>query len=105
MTWKLTSFGERFQPLPHVPWRDLSDEEFALAEGRYPELRERRYFEQVIEPARGRGGEGAIGGQPAPTVGRGYHPRPARQEAPVVAVGEDSGASASEEPPAAPEEE
>lgn len=49
MAWKLTSWGATRMPLPGVPWRDLSDEEFAAAEWRYPELRERGYFE--AEPA------------------------------------------------------
>lgn len=43
--YKLTRFAQTRTPLPGVPWRDLSDEEFAAAELRYPELRERGYFE------------------------------------------------------------
>ena len=50
--WKLTDWGQTRMPLTGVPWRDLSDEEFAAAEARYPELRERGYFAQSIaEPA------------------------------------------------------
>ena len=58
MAWKLTSWGQTRMPLTGVPWRDLSDAEFAAAEERYPELRERGYFEpadaeaEATEPAR-----------------------------------------------------
>lgn len=51
MTWKLTDYGKTRVPLMGVEWRDLSDEEFAAAEARHPELRERGYFEQAWEPA------------------------------------------------------
>lgn len=51
MTWRLTAFGETRLALPGVPWRDLSDEEFAAACERYPELEERGYFERANDEA------------------------------------------------------
>ena len=44
MSWKLTAYGATRLPLTGVPWRDMTDEEFAAAEARYPELRDRGYF-------------------------------------------------------------
>lgn len=29
--WKLTDKGKRVEPTPDVPWRDLTDQEFAIA--------------------------------------------------------------------------
>lgn len=52
MTWKLTEWAETRTPLTGVPWRDLTDEEFAAAEALFPEgaLREQGYFVKVVEP-------------------------------------------------------
>ena len=49
MAWKLSAWGQTRMPLTGIPWRDLTDEEFAAAEARYPELRDRGYFERVGE--------------------------------------------------------
>lgn len=55
MTWRLTEWAKTRSPLNGVPWRDLSDEEFAAAESRFPKgvLREQGYFEEGAsdEPA------------------------------------------------------
>lgn len=45
--YRLTEWGQSRLPLPYVPWRDMSDEEFAQ-HGR-PLLVERGYFEHVPE--------------------------------------------------------
>lgn len=74
--WKLTDWGQTRMPLTGIPWRDLSDEEFVEAEARYPELRERGYFEQVVtEP-------------PAPALSRRSNSRPPSSPPPdeVVAI-------------------
>lgn len=49
MTWKLTTYGKTRAGVPGVPWRDLSDEEFAAAEALFAPgvLRAREYFEHV----------------------------------------------------------
>lgn len=47
MTWKLTEWAKTRSGVFGVPWRDLSDDEFAAVEARYPEIRERGYFEKV----------------------------------------------------------
>ncbi len=49
MTWKLTTYGKTRAGVPGVPWRDLSDEEFAAAEALFEPgvLRSREYFEHV----------------------------------------------------------
>lgn len=55
MTWKLTTYGKTRAGVPGVPWRDLSDEEFAAAEALFAPgvLRAREYFEHVPdEPER-----------------------------------------------------
>ena len=31
MAWRLTERGQRCEPIPGVPWRDMTDEEFAAA--------------------------------------------------------------------------
>ena len=49
MAWKLSAWGMTRMPLTGIPWRDLTDEEFAAAEERYPELRGRGYFEETEE--------------------------------------------------------
>lgn len=55
--WKLTEWGASRYGLPGVPWRDLTDEEFAAAEALHPEIRERGYFEETddlpVEPGEG----------------------------------------------------
>lgn len=35
MTWQLTDKGKRVEPLPGVPWREMSDEEFQQAAAEY----------------------------------------------------------------------
>ena len=47
--WKLTCWAKTRDPLPGVPWRDMTDEEFATVEAMFPEgaLRERGYFKHV----------------------------------------------------------
>jgi len=49
MTWKLTTYGKTCLGVPGVPWRDLTDEEFAEAEALFEPgvLRAREYFEHV----------------------------------------------------------
>ena len=44
--WKLTEWGKTRTGLPEVPWRDLTDEEYASALSLYPVLPERGYFVQ-----------------------------------------------------------
>ena len=44
MTWKLTDYAKTRMPLPGVPWRDLSDDEFAQVERKHPSIRQRGYF-------------------------------------------------------------
>lgn len=51
MTWKLTEWGKTRMPLPGIPWRDMTDEEFATACASTPGLEERGYFEDVREPS------------------------------------------------------
>jgi hypothetical protein len=48
MTWTLPAWGRTRRPVTGVPWRDLSDEEFAAAEALFGEgvLRSRAYFER-----------------------------------------------------------
>lgn len=43
MSYRLTEWGASRVPLPHVPWRDMTDEEFA-AHG-WPSLVANGYFE------------------------------------------------------------
>jgi hypothetical protein len=46
MSYQLTAFAKTREPLNRVPWRDLSDEEFAVANALYDGLLEERgYFE------------------------------------------------------------
>ena len=55
MTWKLTPWGKTRFPLAGIPWRDMTDEEFAQATAQVPELEERGYFAREVEqpkPAR-----------------------------------------------------
>ena len=48
MTWQLTPYAKTREPLNRVPWRDLSDEEFAAADALYEGLlQERGYFVPV----------------------------------------------------------
>lgn len=49
MTWKLTTYGKTRLGVTGVPWRDLSDDEFAAAEALFEPgvLRSRGYFEHV----------------------------------------------------------
>lgn len=47
MTWKLTEWGKTRMPLPGIPWRDMTDEEFATACAEMPGLEERGYFEDA----------------------------------------------------------
>lgn len=49
MTWRLTEWGKTRLPLPGIPWRDMSDAEFAEALVVYPDLRSRRYFAHLAE--------------------------------------------------------
>ncbi len=50
--WKLTCWAKTRDPLPGVPWRDMTDEEFAAVEALFPEgtLRARGYFKHVETP-------------------------------------------------------
>ncbi|MGE0227759.1 MAG: hypothetical protein AB7I38_10970 [Dehalococcoidia bacterium] len=85
MPWKLTSWGRTRMPLIGVPWRDLSDAEFAAAEERHPEIRERGYFE--AEPAEEAGrpaARRARGGVVTATASDGPAPEPAPDAAPEV---------------------
>ena len=49
MSWRLTEWGKTRMPLPGIPWRDMTDEEFAAASSAAPGLDERGYFEPVPE--------------------------------------------------------
>ena len=49
-TWKLTKWGQTREGLAGVPWRDLTEDEHAAALRLYPELDDRGYFEQIVEP-------------------------------------------------------
>lgn len=53
MSYKLTAFGRSRLALSRVPWRDLSDEEFAAAVARHPGMEEHGYFvkEEPVEEA------------------------------------------------------
>ncbi len=92
MAWKLTSWGATRMPLTGVPWRDLSDAEFAVAEERYPELRARGYFEEApLErserpAARGRRATTAA---PAPAPEPAAEPTPAPEGASEVTDSEE----------------
>jgi hypothetical protein len=48
MTWKLTPWGKTRSGVTGIPWRDLSDEEFAAAEAMFEpgELLAHGYFEK-----------------------------------------------------------
>lgn len=92
MPWKLTSWGRTRMPLTGVPWRDLSDDEFAAAEERHPELRERGYFEEehadeVGRPAARRTRGPAL----AAAESDGPGPEPAPDAAPQVTDSEEAG--------------
>lgn len=45
--WKLTEWGKSRLGLPGVPWRDLTDSEYAEARVLYPGIDERGYFERA----------------------------------------------------------
>jgi len=47
--YKLTRFGQSRLALSGVPWRDLTDEEFAKALEKHPGMEEHGYFVQVVE--------------------------------------------------------
>jgi hypothetical protein len=47
MTYRLTAFGKTRLPLPGVPWRDLTVEEFGAAKARHPGIENQGYFEQA----------------------------------------------------------
>lgn len=49
MTYKLTAYAKTRKNLPGVPWRDLSDEEYAAAVEANPGMEEQGYFEKAIE--------------------------------------------------------
>ena len=53
--WKLTPWGQTRAGVTGVPWRDLTDDEFAAAEALFEPgvLRARGYFRQG-QPSRGR---------------------------------------------------
>lgn len=51
MSWKLTAWARTREGLAGVPWRDLSDDEYAAALDIYPELGERGYFEPATPAA------------------------------------------------------
>jgi hypothetical protein len=46
MSYRLTDYGKGRRALAGVPWRDLTDDEMAAAEARYPGIGGRGYFEQ-----------------------------------------------------------
>jgi hypothetical protein len=52
MTWKLTPWGKTRSGVTGIPWRDLSDEEFAAAEAMFEpgELLAHGYFEKEAIP-------------------------------------------------------
>lgn len=62
MSWKLTTYGKTRLGVTGVPWRDLSDDEFAVAESLFEPgvLRAREYFERVDDG----GGQIASTGEP-----------------------------------------
>lgn len=43
----LTAFGKTRMPLAGVPWRDLSDREFADARRKHPGIEDQGYFEHL----------------------------------------------------------
>jgi len=65
VTWILTDTGKRCEPIPGVPWRDMSDVEFAEAEtemdARFPEqlgsLRRSPFFEYVADAVKAKAKE------------------------------------------------
>lgn len=75
MTWKLTDWAKTRSPATGVPWRDLTDKEFAAVEALFPKgvLREHGYF---------------------------YHEMPKEEEPPAPA--RRTGRAEPEEPPASP---
>lgn len=92
MPWKLTSWGQTRMPLTGVPWRDLSDAEFAAAEERHPEIRDRGYFEEepageVSRPAARR----KRGAAATAVASDGPGPAPAPGAAPEVTDSEEAG--------------
>lgn len=44
MSYRLTSYGKTRLGLPGIPWRDMSDEEFAAAVARHPGIEDKGYF-------------------------------------------------------------
>lgn len=84
MPWKLTSWGRTRMPLTGVPWRDLSDDEFAAAEDRHPELRERGYFEEDPAEEAGRPAARRTRGPAPAAASDGPGPEPAPDAAPEV---------------------
>ena len=58
MAWRLTERGQRCEPIPGVPWRDMTDEEFetaaALIAEQFPgqpgALADSGFFEYVKSP-------------------------------------------------------
>lgn len=65
MPWTLTDKGRRVEPIAGVPWRDMSDAEFAEAErlldqqfpGQPKSLRKSGFFAQLKEKERDNAGE------------------------------------------------
>lgn len=49
VTWKLTAYAKTRMNLPGVPWRDLSDEEYAAVIEAHPYIEDKGYFEKVAE--------------------------------------------------------
>ncbi len=49
MSWTLTAWAQTRQGLAGIPWRDLTDDEYAAALRLYPELGDRGYFEPAGE--------------------------------------------------------
>lgn len=57
MTWKLTAWAKTRLPVTGVPWRDLSDEEFAAASAEFAGGALAPYFEYVDDAAAAREAE------------------------------------------------
>lgn len=47
--YRLTHYGRSRRPLPGVPWRDLTDEEYATVVKNHPGMEEQDYFFKAEE--------------------------------------------------------
>jgi hypothetical protein len=62
MTWKLKKEAENWQPIPGVPWQDMTDDEYKAVSAEYDKQYDekgslKKYFEHVKDEKPKKGGE------------------------------------------------